>query len=240
MPADNATEYFSTIAPRFKRGYESSKSFLDKYRLITDILDRHALDKRFAIDIGCGAGVFTAALSERIPKVVGVDGAERMVDLCRQTVQRPGVDFLHQHLPLPDGDMALHGADLAICLNVLEYITDWRQALHSISSRLSPGAVFIISSPNPQSLTRRVAALLAKIQPWLRYYRYVRNMANVKEVIEYLETHHKLHVVELHTYDDSGLLSRLLRAIGMSPQMTSSSHVVVLRRSGQVTRQSRC
>lgn len=230
MPADNATDYFSAIAPRFRRGYRSSASFLDKYRLITEILDRQAVGKRFAIDVGCGAGVFTAALAERVPKVVGVDGADRMIELCRQTVQLPGVTFRSQRLPLPDSETDLHGADLAICLNVLEYITDWQRSLQSISERLVPGAVFIVALPNPQSLTRRVAAALAKIQPWLRYYRYVRNRAEVEQLIEYAQTHCQLHAIEVHPYDDSSFLSGVLRALGLSPRLTSSSHVVVFRR----------
>lgn len=90
-------------------------------------------------DIGCGPGVTTRALADRMPqgRVLGVDFAPQMVERARERHGAPGVDFAvddAERLSLDDASF-----DVVTCSLGLMYCYDPRAALGHMRRVLRPG-----------------------------------------------------------------------------------------------------
>ena len=76
------------------------------------------------VDLGCGPGNITLLLAEALPqaKVIGIDGAERMLELARQRAKDQGlaIRFLQQDLRQVSGLKA----DLIVSNSLLHHLHD--------------------------------------------------------------------------------------------------------------------
>jgi ubiquinone/menaquinone biosynthesis C-methylase UbiE len=97
------------------------------------------------LDIGCGAGEFTAALSEAGATAVGLDVAEAA--LRRARARHPGLDF---RLTPFDGPLALedNSFELVWASEVIEHIADTALWLSEIRRALVPGGRLLITTPS--------------------------------------------------------------------------------------------
>jgi SAM-dependent methyltransferase len=108
---------------------------------------RYAFASRFAegrraLDIGCGAGYGTAALSARV--AVGVDSAADAVAFSR--AHYPSCLFAQASAAaLP---FCAASFDVAIAFEVIEHLTNWRELLAEARRVLQPDGVFLVSTPN--------------------------------------------------------------------------------------------
>jgi len=75
------------------------------------------------VDVGCGTGRFSAALSARFAaRLIGVDPSREMLDQARAAVREPGIEFVEgeaEHLPSGDGTV-----DLLFLSMTYHHITD--------------------------------------------------------------------------------------------------------------------
>lgn len=101
-----------------------------------------------AVDLGCGTGAVLARLLERVPHVIGVDGALGMLNLCRkrlaggQCESSQGLSLRIgelSHLPLRD-----HEADFASVNLVLHHLADPEAGLAEIQRILRPGGTLFL------------------------------------------------------------------------------------------------
>jgi SAM-dependent methyltransferase len=96
------------------------------------------------LDVGCGRGRCSRALSRAGYRVVGIDISERAVSEARAAV--PDAEFyvrdLASPLPFPD---ASFGA--AFMTDVIEHVFDPLTVIREVSRILSPGGHFLISTP---------------------------------------------------------------------------------------------
>ena len=101
------------------------------------------------LDLGCGAGRFTALA----PGGIGVDVAEEALARARENV--PGGDF---RLVADDGTLPLpHGSvDLVWCSETLEHVPDALALLQECRRVLRPGGRLVVTTPG-HGLVRRVA-----------------------------------------------------------------------------------
>lgn len=130
-------EYWNRESIAFQRIYSQQKStlgrFLDRVfrwdmfaRFSFTLKHCEPITGRTFLDVGCGSGLYSVELARRgAARVVGLDVAERMLDLCRQAAKREGVDdrceFIHSDLlhytaPTP--------FDVTLGIGLFDYIRD--------------------------------------------------------------------------------------------------------------------
>ena len=107
------------------------------------------------LDVGCGDGIITTLLAERLPSgsVVGVDASSSLIDKATTRVPEapPQPQFrVEDALALPfEGDF-----DIAVSFNALDWIEDQAAALTGIARSLDTGGrayiQMTVATPNPR------------------------------------------------------------------------------------------
>jgi SAM-dependent methyltransferase len=110
-------------------------------------------------DIGCGNGVFTGDLKQRINcNLIGVDSNEYALkqasSLGFDELIQVG-DFTKDQLPIDDASV-----DFVICKDVLEHLIDPVFLTNEISRILKPGGYFLVHVPNHFPIWGRLKFLL--------------------------------------------------------------------------------
>jgi SAM-dependent methyltransferase len=99
-----------------------------------------------ALDVGCGIGITTAWIAERVPRVVGVDISPRTIETAARV--HSGPEFRVAALPgdpLPDGPF-----DLVTFVDVLEHFPPdaLRSAFARIDEAIAPDGVLAVNVPS--------------------------------------------------------------------------------------------
>jgi ubiquinone/menaquinone biosynthesis C-methylase UbiE len=98
-----------------------------------------------ALDIGCGAGDFTAALARYGARPIGVEVASGAVQRARG--RHPGLDFrlvaIDGPLPLEDNSFELVWAS-----EVIEHVIDTARWLSEVRRVLVPGGRLLVTTPS--------------------------------------------------------------------------------------------
>ena len=102
------------------------------------------------VDLGCGRGEFLALLAEHGIAAQGIEYSEELTAYCRRAslnVERAEMfEFL--------GRAPEHSFDGIFCAQVVEHLDPARlpELIRLAHSRLAPGGVFIVETPNPECL----------------------------------------------------------------------------------------
>jgi SAM-dependent methyltransferase len=98
-----------------------------------------------ALDLGCGAGEFTAVLAEAGAHAVGVDVSEAA--LARARAKHPGLDF--RLVPI-DGPLPFEGNwfELVWASEVIEHVADTGRWLSDVRRVLAPGGRLLMTTPS--------------------------------------------------------------------------------------------
>jgi GT2 family glycosyltransferase/2-polyprenyl-3-methyl-5-hydroxy-6-metoxy-1,4-benzoquinol methylase len=112
---------------------------------ILDIVPRSACK---VLDVGCGAGGFSASLKARqLVEVHGVELVAQAAELARGHLDRVWNSSIEEALPkLPDGYY-----DCIVVADVLEHLLDPRNVLVSLKGKLAAGGRIVSSIPNVQN-----------------------------------------------------------------------------------------
>lgn len=113
-----------------------------------------------ALDIGCGAGKFTRALTAFFHEVSGIDVKERAIEAARRTAADEGikVDFRvgsADALPWPDGHF-----DVVVFSNSLHHMPDPAAALAEASRVLARRGLLYVMEPVPAGSYHRGTRLI--------------------------------------------------------------------------------
>ncbi len=121
------------------------------------------------LDLGCGGGYMTEALSERGARLVGVDPSAASLEAARRHAVQAGlaIDYrqgIGEAIPAADRSM-----DRLVCVDVLEHVQDLGQVLKEIRRVLRPGGLFLFDTVNrslfSSFLTVTVAEDILRIIP---------------------------------------------------------------------------
>jgi SAM-dependent methyltransferase len=114
--------------------------------IISKFIENHV--HQYALDAGCGRGLYTRILIKRAEKVAALDYSENSIN----TLKRRLGHLPHLSLYVGSADNLPFEAekfDLALHCEVLEHIQDDRKVLSELFRVLQPGGRLIISVPVP-------------------------------------------------------------------------------------------
>ena len=119
---------------------------------LTDSRDLKPLAGKRALDVGCGAGLLAEPLARMGAAVTGVDAAPENIAAARAHAagQGLGIDYHAGELAaLPPATF-----DLVTSMEVVEHVTDPAAFIAELASRLAPGGLMILSTPNRTALSK--------------------------------------------------------------------------------------
>jgi 2-polyprenyl-6-hydroxyphenyl methylase/3-demethylubiquinone-9 3-methyltransferase len=128
---------------------------------IRDAIDAHwpeaagspkPLAGKAALDIGCGAGLVCEPLARLGGAVTGVDAAAENVAAAAAHAEAVGLDIRYMAGEVAALDIGTF--DLVTCLEVIEHVADKPAFLRDVVSRLSPGGLLVMSTPNRTTASR--------------------------------------------------------------------------------------
>jgi SAM-dependent methyltransferase len=121
-----------------------SRDVLRRRRLVYEALGAQPGER--ILDVGCGPGFYVSELLDQVGpegSVVGVDASPQMLAVAAHRSEgRPNVSFQQSDaisLPVEDS-----GFDRAICVQVLEYVTDVEAGLRELLRAVRPGGRVVI------------------------------------------------------------------------------------------------
>ena len=110
------------------------------------------------LDIGCDTGVFLRAASEEFGVVpIGIDVSARAVEAARQA----GIEA-YQTL-LEEAPDRLSEFPLVTAIDVIEHVPDPGAFLRQVRSRLAPGGVLYVETPNIRSAVYALGRALSHV-----------------------------------------------------------------------------
>ncbi|AHE55873.1 bifunctional 2-polyprenyl-6-hydroxyphenol methylase/3-demethylubiquinol 3-O-methyltransferase UbiG [Sphingomonas sanxanigenens] len=105
-----------------------------------------------ALDVGCGAGLLSEPLARLGAAVTGVDAAAETIAAARAHAAAQGLAIDYHAGELDQlGDATF---DLVVSMEVVEHVTDPAAFVAGLATRLAPGGLMILSTPNRTALSR--------------------------------------------------------------------------------------
>lgn len=226
--SDGAIAWHDDIAERFAGAYKRSSAFQDRLRIWSDLIETHVQPGDAVLDMGCGPGLFSLLAARRGAQVLGIDGSERMIALCRESAAESGMGNLA--FDVADiaalDDRAARSLDVILCSSVLEYIPDLDQQLARFARLVRPGGTLIVSMPNAQSFYRQLERLAFLVTRRPRYYAHVRNVLSTDRMTAALAR------AGFKVEDVDFFAAPPLSMPGLGPRRSATLFVMVARRDG--------
>ena len=120
-------------------------------RRLLDLLGPPAPEGRL-LEVGCGHGLLLDEARDRGWSGVGLDLS---IAAARHARERLGLEVIER--PLEDSGLDPDGFDAIVIADVLEHLDDPVSGLDRCVELLAPGGALVIATPDPASLTARVA-----------------------------------------------------------------------------------
>jgi 2-polyprenyl-6-hydroxyphenyl methylase / 3-demethylubiquinone-9 3-methyltransferase len=125
-------------------------------------LDEHGrrpLEGKKALDVGCGAGLLAEPLARLGAEVTAIDPAAELIAAARNhaTGQGLAIDYRVSAIEYLEGQF-----DLITAMEVIEHTADPQAFLHSLSRRLAPGGLLLLSTPNATAWSKLLTITLAE------------------------------------------------------------------------------
>ena len=120
-------------------------------RRLLDLLGEHVPSGRL-LDVGCGHGLLLDEARRRGYEVAGLELSRAAAAYSRDTLGVPT-----RELPLEDPSLSSERFDAIVLADVIEHLDDPAEALRRATELLAPGGALMVVTPDPASLTARVA-----------------------------------------------------------------------------------
>lgn len=152
------------------QGPEAMLHKLNPVRLkyVRDMIDQHwqfdecsrrPLERKTALDVGCGAGLLAEPLARLGARVTGLDASPELIAAARAHSAAMGLEIDYRAGELE----ALTGQfDLVTCMEVIEHVANPANFVRSLSNRLAPGGLLILSTPNQTARSKLMTITLGE------------------------------------------------------------------------------
>jgi len=143
--------YYDRLAPRLFAVEGRNWHLQSRMALVLETIDRFATPGGRVLDVGCGTGFLAERLARRGFGGVGIDLSPDSVEIANERLRDIGPGTLRAEVGSaydpPEGTF-----DLITLTDVLEHLEDPRACLGALRSRLVPGGLLVVSTPNRRSL----------------------------------------------------------------------------------------
>lgn len=104
------------------------------------------LNQKFALDIGCGAGILSESLAKLGATVMGLDAAEHVIQAARvhQQDSLPNLSYFHGVIE----EFEHSEFDVISCMEMLEHVDSPQEVLNHCHRLLKPGGWLFLSTIN--------------------------------------------------------------------------------------------
>ena len=141
---------FDALAHRFwdPRGEFRPLHLLNPVRL--GFVAEHArLAGAHALDVGCGGGLLSEAMSRQGARVTGIDLAPGMIEVARLHAAEAGLELDYRVAAAEEiAASRAHGFDVVTCMEMLEHVPQPEQMLATLASLVRPGGALFVSTLN--------------------------------------------------------------------------------------------
>ena len=229
LKPENAIDFHSDTAGEFDEKYEISPQFHQRFQVWTRLFEQYITPEMKVMDAGCGSGIFSIYLAQKKCIVVGIDGSEKMIELCKKRSQAKYLEISFQQVILPFENIDnFDKQDAILCSSVLEYIADYEIVIKQFKALLSPKGILVISIPNQNSWYRKIEKYIFKFTGKPPYYQYIQHILTEKEFSKRLK-HFGFELQELIYYPNNTTLSKLLKSVGVNEKNANTMFVGVYK-----------
>lgn len=141
---------FDALAHRFwdPRGEFRPLHLLNPVRL-GFVAEHASLTGARALDVGCGGGLLSEALTRKGARVTGIDLAPGMVEVARLHAAEEGLDVDYRVAAAEDLAADLTASvDVITCMEMLEHVPHPERMLATLASLVRPGGSVFVSTLN--------------------------------------------------------------------------------------------
>jgi 2-polyprenyl-6-hydroxyphenyl methylase/3-demethylubiquinone-9 3-methyltransferase len=124
-----------------------------------DERSRRPMEKKTALDVGCGAGLLAEPLSRLGARVTGIDAAPEVIAVARDHAASMGLEIDYRVAPVEKTEGQF---DLVTSMEVIEHVADPAAFVKSLAKRLAPDGLLILSTPNATAWSRLMMITLGE------------------------------------------------------------------------------
>lgn len=124
-----------------------------------DECSRSPLERKTALDVGCGAGLLAEPLARLGAKVTGIDASSEVIKVAREHAATMGFEIQYRvgDVQQLDGQF-----DLITCMEVIEHVADPAAFVNALAKRLAANGLLIMSTPNATGWSRLLMITVAE------------------------------------------------------------------------------
>lgn len=186
--SENAISYLSDLSGSFNENYKNINRFKERLNLFVQKTIKYIPENSLILDLGCGPGVMTYALSEKGYKVTGIDGSGEMIRLARsKTIPANSPIFFQKNIPFNPEELDQR-FDAIISSSLLEYLDEYDKTIKLVKELLNADGIFIASVPNIKSWFRKLERLIFFLWGRPTYFKFVKNRPSLNEFTSSIST----------------------------------------------------
>jgi len=131
---------------KISKSYDSAteKRFSDANRKIIAYAKSYCKKTDRLLDLGCGTGLFSIALSEYVKNIIAVDSSEKMIEIANEKKDAQNIlNLSFEVKTIEQMDFQAGSYDIICAFNVLLYIEGYKSLLDRIYGILPQGGYFV-------------------------------------------------------------------------------------------------